>query len=550
MATILSRRHSQVKPGGAEVPGLWDKELLLLSRSPTRAQVQTVGFVALLVGAVVLISLLAPQKALARIDEFVPVYDTMMMLGFVLNAAMLFSQAPILRSRGSLALATGYLFIALITIPHAITYPFAFPGQRLLPAGLSTPTWLAVFMHTGFAIAVLAYAAFKTTDAQHPMRHWVVKPALILCIAGCVVLVILLTVLATLGESLLPQLLRNTSHFVPSTNAFFNFLPLLLTVGALLALLRKRPSVLDLWLALALWCWIAELLIAAITTVRFSASWYLARIAGLLFGAIIPVVVVSATNRVYAQHALLLTMQRREREGRLLTMNAVATAMAHEIKQPLGSIVANAGAGIATVSRATADHEQALGLFQLIEEEGHRAAEVVDSIRAMFVDRPSDKVQVDINELVRETTGLVAGELKTWRVMLQLLLDERTPSLSVDRLQMQHVLLNLLTNAIEAMSSVSDRPRVLVVRSASSGAAVLLTVEDSGSGIESGQAARIFDAFFTTKPHGTGMGLALARAIIESHGGRIWATPAQQFGAIFHVQLPLSSSLDGIGAAT
>jgi signal transduction histidine kinase len=542
MTANPSPQPSQVSPGAAEASDMWDKELLLLSRTPTRAQVRTVVFLAVVIGVVVVVSLLLPRKALFTIVEFVPVYDTIMMLGFILNASMLFAQAPILRSRGLLALATGFLFMALITIPHAITYPYAFPGQQLLPAGLSTPTWLVLFMHTGFAIAVLAYAALKTTDARHPMRHLAAKPAITLCISGCVLLVILLTVLATRAGSLLPALMTSASNFVPSTNAYFNSVPLVLTVWALLAILRKRPSVLDLWLALALWCWIAQLLIASTITVRFSASWYMARIAGLLSGAIIPVVLVSATNRVYAQHALLLTMQRREREGRLLTMNAVATAMAHEIKQPLTSIVANAGAGIATASRAAADDKHTLDLFQLIEEEGHRAAETVDSIRAMFVDRPSEKAQVNINELVRETAALVGGELKAWQVMLQLLLEDRIPSFWVDRLQMQHVLLNLLTNAIEAMTAINDRPRVLVVRSTLNGGAALITVEDSGTGIESGKAGRIFDAFFTTKPHGTGMGLSLARAIIESHGGRIWATSGQQFGATFHVQLPLSSS--------
>jgi len=125
-------------------------------------------------------------------------------------------------------------------------------------------------------------------------------------------------------------------------------------------------------------------------------------------------------------------------------------------------------------------------------------------------------------------------------VALDLSLDDQIPRLPADRLQMKHVLLNLLVNAVEAMSSVRDRPRALRVRSAKNDAGVLVTVEDSGSGIGKGQADRIFDAFFTTKPHGTGMGLSLARSIVESHGGRIWATTEQRFGATFNVQLPRS----------
>ena len=156
----------------------------------------------------------------------------------------------------------------------------------------------------------------------------------------------------------------------------------------------------------------------------------------------------------------------------------------------------------------------------------------------MFVRRPSDLADTDLNGLIRETSGLVAGELAASRVTLQLSLDEQAPTLAIDRLQIKHVLLNLFVNAIEAMSSVSDRPRSLIVRSFSNRASVQVAVEDSGTGIESGHAERIFDTFFTTKRHGTGIGLSLSRSVIEAHGGRIWATTEQPFGATFHVELP------------
>jgi C4-dicarboxylate-specific signal transduction histidine kinase len=204
-----------------------------------------------------------------------------------------------------------------------------------------------------------------------------------------------------------------------------------------------------------------------------------------------------------------------------------------QVKQPLTAIVANAGAGLAIVQQAPQDSREAAELFHLIEQDGHRAAALVGIIRAMFAHRSSEKSRLDINQLIRETTTLVAGELMVGQVRLALAFDERTPPLIIDRVQMKHVFLNLVANAIEAMSSVTDRPRVLAIRTTTSDAGVQISVQDSGSGIDAGNLDRIFDPFFTTKSQGTGMGLSLSRSIVEGHGGCIWATTDQPFGTTY-----------------
>jgi signal transduction histidine kinase len=367
------------------------------------------------------------------------------------------------------------------------------------------------------------------------------KPTIAVCVSGSAILALLLTILATRGESLLPQLMTSSLHWLPAKVLLNSVLPIGLSVAAIVALLRGKRSILDLWLVLVLWTWLIELVLVIATSDRFSLGWYVGRISGLLAGILVLLMLLSESNRLYARLALLVTAQRREREGRMLTMNAVAAAMAHEVKQPLGAIVANAGTGVALAQRPPCSLERVSNLFATIEEDGLRAADVIDSVRAMFERRTSDRVELNLNQVIRESSDLIAGEALAWRVTLDLSLDDRIPPLPVDRLQMKHVLLNLLVNAVEAMTAVRDRPRVLRVRSALNEAGVLVTVEDSGSGIRLDQADRIFDAFFTTKPRGTGMGLSLARSIVESHGGHIWATTDQPVGATFNIQLPRPS---------
>ena len=516
-----------------------DEELVLSNRPPSRTQARTVITVALLFLAAFLISLPFRLEPMPQIGGFIVVVDTALLLGDLLTATLLFSQATVLRSRGLMALATGYLFAGFLIIPHALTFPFAFSERGLLSAGISTTIWLYLFWHIGLPTAVVIYATLKKMDTTEPMQHHHVRPTIILCVAGAAALATSLTALTTIGESLLPRLMTGALTWLPMRVLAVAWIPIVLSAVALVAVLRGKRSVLDLWLALVLWAWLLELVLVLMTSHRFGVGWYVGRISGLLSGVFVLLMLVSESNRLYARLAQSVTTQNREREGRLLTMNAIAAAMAHEVKQPLGSMVAGAGACIETIHSAPGNLYRVLELLELIEADGYRAAEAVDSVRSMFVRPPSDTTDVDMNELIRETTALVAGELAAWRVTLQQSLDEEVPPLAVDPLQMKHVLLNLFVNAIEAMSSVTDRPRTLIVRTVSDRARVWVTVEDSGTGIESAYAERIFDTFFTTKLQGTGMGLSLSRSVVEAHGGRIWATTEQPFGATFHIELPL-----------
>jgi signal transduction histidine kinase len=161
------------------------------------------------------------------------------------------------------------------------------------------------------------------------------------------------------------------------------------------------------------------------------------------------------------------------------------------------------------------------------------------AIWAMFRADDKSRVSVDLNELVREVLVLTQDERRNWQIEVPTELDENLPSVTADRVQLQHVLFNLMTNAIDAMESVTDRNRILRVKSNPNGSAgVLITVEDSGIGIAPENINRIFSAFFTTKSHGMGLGLAICRSIVESHGGRLSASPNYPYGAAFEIVLP------------
>jgi signal transduction histidine kinase len=233
------------------------------------------------------------------------------------------------------------------------------------------------------------------------------------------------------------------------------------------------------------------------------------------------------------------------RVSRLTTMGAMTASIAHEINQPLAAIAANANAGLRWLSRSEPDIGEVHAALKRINNDAHRASEVIQGIRAIFKKAPQHAAAVDLNELVLEVLGLVHGELINYRVLVKSDLNQHLPRVRMDRVQLQQVILNLIMNAVEAMGSVEDDPRVLAVTSRAQEPNVMLTVEDTGPGIDPMRKDRIFDAFFSTKSSGMGMGLFICRSIVEAAGGRLWATAAEPHGAIFHLTLPIGEAGDG-----
>jgi PAS domain S-box-containing protein len=251
-------------------------------------------------------------------------------------------------------------------------------------------------------------------------------------------------------------------------------------------------------------------------------------------------VAVDITARLAAEEALRAAQRELTRVARLTTVGAMAASIAHEINQPLASIVVNANAGLRWLNRSEPNQEEARSAFERVVNEGHRAAQIIDGIRAMFRKGSSERAPVAINELICDVVATSLDEIKSRHISLALQLFDDLPPIPADRVQLQQVLANLVTNAVDSMASTDDRPHVLGVRSERLDDWVLISVQDTGAGITPDQAKNVFDAFYTTKPNGIGLGLPISRSIVETHGGHLSISHAQPHGAVFQIMLPIS----------
>ena len=223
--------------------------------------------------------------------------------------------------------------------------------------------------------------------------------------------------------------------------------------------------------------------------------------------------------------------------ARVATLGEMTASISHEINQPLGAVVNNASACLRWL--AAQNLEEARQSAMLVVADGHRAGEIIARIRALAKKAPARKDWFDVNETIREVIALARSEVQGNRVSIKTQLAGDLPPMLGDRIQLQQVLLNLLMNAIEAMRGNDEGPRELWVGSERvESMDVLITVRDSGAGLDAQSLDRLFEAFYTTKPEGLGMGLAISRSIIEAHRGRLWATANAPHGAVFHFTLP------------
>jgi PAS domain S-box-containing protein len=248
---------------------------------------------------------------------------------------------------------------------------------------------------------------------------------------------------------------------------------------------------------------------------------------------------VDIEDRKRAEEALQKAQAELAHVSRVTTMGALTASIAHEVNQPLAAVVTNANAALRWLATQPPNLDEVRETLGRIVRDGHRASEVIGRIRALLKKTAIETGQVDLNGLIEDSVALVRGEVRRRRILLRTELARDLPPVEGDRVRLQQVILNLVMNGIDAMKKVEDRPRELLVRSRpDASGAVLVSVQDTGVGLEPQAMEQVFDAFYTTKADGLGMGLAICRSIIEAHGGRLWARANEPWGAVFQFTLP------------
>ncbi|MEP7383390.1 MAG: ATP-binding protein [Gemmatimonadota bacterium] len=267
----------------------------------------------------------------------------------------------------------------------------------------------------------------------------------------------------------------------------------------------------------------------------------------LMSSSIVLVVLLYEITALYGALLAAMLRQRGEREARLMTGDAVAASIAHEVRQPLTAMVTTADAGLRFLERATPNLDKAREAFRNIAADGHRAGAVIANLRANFKSDVRERTAFDLNDLIQESLVLGFGDLQLHNVLVEAESNRQLPEIRGNRVQLQQVLLNLIMNAIDSMVA-SDGPRILTIRSRSRDAdRVVVSVADTGAGISAENSDRIFNPLVTTKDGGMGMGPSICRAIIEAHEGELWFAANSPRGAIFQftVQAERTASIAG-----
>ena len=517
-----------------------EQHFILSTLSPSVTQKRLALVVVTGISVVFALIAVGPLKGvrLHRVDAFVPTYATAMFVCDSITAILLYSQFAIVRSRATLVIASGYLFAAINLIPWILVFPGVFiPGKGLM-GGMQTTSWIYFFQHAGFPLFVIGYALLKDKAPEGQSRRRSVVVEIASSITLTVAIVLAAASMFIVGEAFLPRVTLDSTHLSPIW-PYAGTPVALVNVAAIVVLWTRSRVALDFWLMIVTFLWAIEIPLSYYPDPeRFSAGWYAVRFFGLLASTIVLILLIKEITTLYARLLGAVLARHREREARLMTGDAVAASIAHEMRQPLTAMITTADAGLRFLDRVTPNIDRAKEAFTRIIADGHRAGDVVGSIRATFRTDEPDKTGVDLNDLIEETLGLARGDLQKHGIVVQV--DAKKPLAVVkgNRVQLQQVLLNLIVNAIDAMAA-KDEPRILTIKSEAPGPdRVMVSVADTGAGIGAEEADRIFNPLFTTKSGGMGMGLSICRAIVEAHEGRLAFSSNSPRGAVFQLTLP------------
>jgi len=262
-------------------------------------------------------------------------------------------------------------------------------------------------------------------------------------------------------------------------------------------------------------------------------------VAGTTFVILAFAAIASLFERKRAEEALRQAQANLAHVSRVMTLGELTASISHEVNQPLAAVVTNGQICLRLLALETPRPDEMRAAVERIVRDANRASEVIQRIRALAKRSEPQMVSLDINDVIREAIPLVQREVFIHGASLRTELASALPLVLGDRIQLQQVVINLLMNGVEAMAPITDRPREILIRSQREAGQVHVAVRDSGIGIDSETAERLFSAFFTTKPSGMGMGLSISRSIIRAHGGRLWVSPNADHGAAFQFTVPI-----------
>ncbi|MFC7556016.1 ATP-binding protein [Pseudoroseomonas wenyumeiae] len=468
-------------------------------------------------------------------EIILPAYASAIFVLEIITSALLYTLFNVQRSSALLILASGYLFAALMVPGWAITFPGLFASLGI-EASLQTTATIAALRRFAFALFVLGYALAPASNLTVTPAARIIMQSVFCIFAVAAVIMWLIT-----KEIMpLPVFMEDAHH----VTALWSFVPgtvMAIYLLSIAALIRRRRSSLDLWVCLVLFSLVIELTLLSYISngVRFSIGWWAGRVYGLTAAGIVLLVLLAETTTVYAKLARSVAAEQRARQNRLTAMEALSASIAHEINQPLASIVTNADAGLRWLARAEPRIDKVHASLQAIVSDGHRANKIVSGIRAMFMKGAQERVPVDLASIIRDVTGSVAVEAELAGISVEVELAPRTPAVIGNPVQLRQVVWNLVENSLDAMRTSKERQRKLRIKARPiDDGEVEVSIQDTGVGLEPGTEEQIFEPFFSRKPEGMGMGLMFCRAVIEAHGGRLWTSPNLPRGAEFHFSLP------------
>jgi signal transduction histidine kinase len=515
-----------------------DVTLVSLSDIPATAQQRHVVFVvAAALLAAFAISAPFAHVQLPRYDGYLPAIESMVFVNDLITAILLFAHYTISPSRAVLALACGYLYTALIVIPHILTFPGAFTPTGLLGAGPQTSAWLYYLWGAGLPLGAIIYACLRGEHGTTSNKS--TRSTIGWSIAFVVWLVLAITWIVTREDQILPTIVSRGDRYVYAVAYVVTPLAVSVMMIAIALLWLRRRSILDYWLMLAIFALILQHIYGGYLAIsRYSVGFYASRVFTLVTSLTVLGLLLKETTSLYARLARSNLLLERERSSRLMNFDAMAASLVHEISQPLGAISLNSETMTIMLDKTPLDSNKVRNVLDRIRADCNRVTSTIHDMRALFK-REKTGALVNVNDVIDNVLAIERTELSDRGIDVEKTLDEAIPHVQIDTGQLQHILLNLIENAVDAMRSVNDRSHILRIASAVKDSTAILTVQDTGVGIAAEDMERIFEPNFTTKRKGMGMGLWICRTIVESYGGQLKVLSRLNKGSIFQIEFPL-----------